>query len=732
MNLLKLSIILLNIYLCDGEQQHFIQEPEDITAIAGQKVVLPCKVEFKQGLLQWTKDGFGLGVNRDLPGYSTYTMVGKEENREWNLEISSVTIEDDANYQCQVGAFGEASPIRSTPARLKVMVPPGVPKIQQGDVTETVAGVETVLECSSSGGRPAGEIVWKDEDGKEILTNTITRTKKLEDRKSFDTISVLRLKPQIEDDQKKIFCTVSSDISPSPKSAMTVLRLKYKPRIKLSYKKEFLNEGDSFSATCNVDAYPNHLEFSWYFDGQLMESERLNTLTISKVTKNHLNSLVKCQAKNSVGISEAEGTINVKYAPTILTHPKNAKMREGTTAHLSCLADGNPVPRYVWTKGDSNEVISFSPDLSLVASAQTVGDYKCQAIVEGFPPVVSKFAKMSIVTKPTIVSDKNQVGKLGERIRLECRIVSAGNDDSISWDKNGIPISMEDKRYDIRVIDTENEYISELFIQSSEASDFSNYGCKATNEIGSDYTVIKMEEEKNEESLDILYIVIGIFAIVILLLLLTLAIVLFKRRNRSNMKLIEIANDQSKRREKIRDYEADKCIEEDDDEWQLGIDKGGMRGPDPDLIMPLKNSNNFPRNLIRDHQNEADDIPNYMLTPLEDESHMFSTSHKPFMIQRFEKQPLPSNTSFSSMNTSPFSSSLESANSAMDSPCSSVSKQIPNEHEKPFRIKNIHVSGRNQMYTKPSENAKANLKFTLGDDSDDQYVTLLPSVHPVV
>ena len=69
-----------------------------------------------------------------------------------------MTIEDDAIYQCQVGAFGEASPIRSAPARLKVMVPPGVPKILQGDVTETVAGVETVLECSSSGGRPAGEV----------------------------------------------------------------------------------------------------------------------------------------------------------------------------------------------------------------------------------------------------------------------------------------------------------------------------------------------------------------------------------------------------------------------------------------------------------------------------------------------------------------------------------------------------------------------------------------------
>ena len=137
---------------------------------------MPCKVEFKQGLLQWTKDGFGLGVNRDLPGYSTYSMVGQEENRknpdfiylsafcntyllgEWSLEISSVTIRDDAVYQCQVGGSGTASPIRSGPAQLKVMVPPGVPRIMQGEVMETVDGVETVLECSSSGGRPAGEV----------------------------------------------------------------------------------------------------------------------------------------------------------------------------------------------------------------------------------------------------------------------------------------------------------------------------------------------------------------------------------------------------------------------------------------------------------------------------------------------------------------------------------------------------------------------------------------------
>ena len=147
--------------------------------------------------------------------------------------------------------------------------------------------------------------------------------------------------------------------------------------------------------------------------------------------------------------------------------------------------------------------------------------------------------------------------------------------------------------------------------------------------------------------------------------------------------------------------------------------------------MPFKQSN-LSRNIIRDHQDETDNIPNYMLTPLEDESHVFNNSNKPFMIQRFEKQPLPSNASFSSINTSPFSSSLDSANSAMESPGTSITKQFTNEHERHFRIKNIHVSGRNQSYMKPAENAKANLKYTLGDDCDDQYVTLLPSNNPVV
>ena len=43
------------------------------------QVTLPCRVENKAGLLQWTRDGFGLGDTRGLVGYSRYTLVGTDD-----------------------------------------------------------------------------------------------------------------------------------------------------------------------------------------------------------------------------------------------------------------------------------------------------------------------------------------------------------------------------------------------------------------------------------------------------------------------------------------------------------------------------------------------------------------------------------------------------------------------------------------------------------------------------
>lgn len=182
--------------------QRFAMEPQDQTAIVGSRVTLPCRVIGKQGMLQWTKDDFGLGTHRNLSGFERYSMVGSDEEGDFSLDIYPVMLDDDAKYQCQVGPgpqgkygslfflfffssniclieensrlAGMVQPhciihiifinsigqpgIRSRFATLTILVPPEPPKIIQGDFLVTTEDREIELECISVGGKPAAEV----------------------------------------------------------------------------------------------------------------------------------------------------------------------------------------------------------------------------------------------------------------------------------------------------------------------------------------------------------------------------------------------------------------------------------------------------------------------------------------------------------------------------------------------------------------------------------------------
>lgn len=140
--------------------QRFAMEPQDQTAVVGARVTLPCRVINKQGVLQWTKDNFGLGTHRNLSGYERYSMIGSDEEGDYSLDVYPVMLDDDALYECQVspGPDGEKG-LRSTIAKLTVIVPPEPPKILQGDYLLVTEDRKIELECISVGGKPAAE-VW--------------------------------------------------------------------------------------------------------------------------------------------------------------------------------------------------------------------------------------------------------------------------------------------------------------------------------------------------------------------------------------------------------------------------------------------------------------------------------------------------------------------------------------------------------------------------------------------
>lgn len=150
--------MLILILILEIEQQKFDIEPYDKFVKVGEKLILPCRVVNKQGLLQWTRDGFGLGHERDLAGYPRYQMIGTNDEGDYSLYIRSATLEDDAVFQCQVGGMPSVKSIRSRTATINVLVPPNQPKIVQGNYLKTTAGSKIELTCQSDGGKPAAAV----------------------------------------------------------------------------------------------------------------------------------------------------------------------------------------------------------------------------------------------------------------------------------------------------------------------------------------------------------------------------------------------------------------------------------------------------------------------------------------------------------------------------------------------------------------------------------------------
>lgn len=95
-------VILLTTLPSIFAEQKFVVEPEDVEAVLGTHVTLPCRVTSKQGVLQWTKDDFGLGTHRNLSAFERYSMIGNDDDGDYSLKIESVNLEDDAKFQCQV------------------------------------------------------------------------------------------------------------------------------------------------------------------------------------------------------------------------------------------------------------------------------------------------------------------------------------------------------------------------------------------------------------------------------------------------------------------------------------------------------------------------------------------------------------------------------------------------------------------------------------------------------
>ena len=383
--------------------QYFITTPVNSTVNSGQHVRLPCSVGSIAGSCQWTRDGFALGTDRNLAGYSRYLMAGDREEV-CDLSIDPVLPIDEGVYVCQVsGGYGVA-PISSAPVTLTVNSEPGRPFIVQAmadRVMEVKEAEEVELQCESQGGRPPAEIQWWDGEGRRIVSDVTEHVMRMEDRKTFKTVSTLKFKPSAG---QKIKCSAHNDAFPKGKVSDSLeILFKGQPRVEV----KSLEDGDSVKIFCNTNNPFEDTKFKWFINDVEIFDETRNYLEIQQFSKSYDKSRVKCSVKDEVvRVVELlyKKTVQVPKAlpksfKDIMMNDDESASRKGKKLPKSvgkkkqtmftCIMEEDTAvePKYVWIDG---KLKNMSPDKTIEATDKN-GKYKCKVIPRG----MKKMNKMS-------------------------------------------------------------------------------------------------------------------------------------------------------------------------------------------------------------------------------------------------------------------------------------------------------------------------------------------------
>ncbi|XP_069185991.1 irregular chiasm C-roughest protein isoform X2 [Procambarus clarkii] len=492
--------------------QHFATQPTPQTAVVGSTVVFPCRVINKVGHLQWTKDGFGLGTERDLFGFSRYAMIGSDDEGDFSLRIQPVLLDDDGLYQCQVSASDGVPGIRSHGARLTVYVPPEPPIVTPARLTAT-AGVPATVLCQSSGGRPAPE--WVDESRREsIRAGWTTETQPLEDGKRVKVVSTLTFTPRRAHHNASLTCLISNQALSHPLTSTIEMSVLFSPEVHLKVRPQQVAEGGQATFFCSARANPSLLVYRWYRNDHLLPNDTTSILTLYKISRNLHQKSISCEVSNQVGSSKKTQVLQVLYGPLFRSLPHDVMAEAGTDVTLRCDVDSNPPSSITWHRHGSDKILGTGRELRLRVKPSTAGVYRCVASVRGFPEVEGGL-RVLVKGPPTIVSAGEQRGRMGGTVSLECSTVSIPSPIRVTWAYNGRDIDLSDPRYEL-VQDRQGEGLRNLLVIHDAAShDFGAYNCSVVNEYGVARKQIRLNEERERVPVVVVAGSVAVLALVV-------------------------------------------------------------------------------------------------------------------------------------------------------------------------------------------------------------------------
>ncbi|XP_072316579.1 kirre like nephrin family adhesion molecule 3, like isoform X1 [Eucyclogobius newberryi] len=470
---------------------YFSQQPQDQVVVAGQSVTLPCVIVGYRGMVQWTKDGLALGGERDLPGWTRYSLMGDPLSGEHSLLIDSAELVDDAVYECQATQAG----LRSHRAKLTVLVPPSDPVVEGGPVVRLKAHTPHNLTCKASGAKPAAEITWY-RDG-EVMESAIYSKTLMEDGKRESAVSMLPIVPEDSDSGRTYTCRVLNQAAPAGRQTSITINVQHPPAVTLSVQPQTVTEGAKVLFICSAAANPEITGYRWSKGGVPITEANGDSLEVT-VDYSYFTDPVSCEVSNSVGNTNVSTLVDVQFGPKLLSEPKPMTVDLGMDAAFTCAWTGNPPLTLAWTKQGSNVVLGNSNTLQLKAVTQEdAGVYTCKAIVPRIG-VAERDVTLTVNGPPIITADATQHAIKHSKGKLECRVGSSPPPDKIVWAFGDLTLSSGSSgRYSVHTVTSSVGVVSTLVLSETLAQDFQmRYNCTAWNRFGTGTALVTLKEQE--------------------------------------------------------------------------------------------------------------------------------------------------------------------------------------------------------------------------------------------
>nr|XP_047905195.1 kin of IRRE-like protein 1 [Anser cygnoides] len=469
-------------------QTRFVEEPEDQTVVAGQRIVLSCVVLNYSGIVQWTKDGLALGMGQGLKAWPRYRIVGTADSGQYNLEISDAELSDDAVYECQAT---EAA-LRSRRAKLTVLIPPEDPTIDGAPEILLRAGTPYNLTCRARSAKPAATIVWY-RDGLQ-QDGAVTTTEVLADGKRETTTSQLAINPTDLDIGRVFSCRSTNEAVPAGKETF----------VKLNVHRESATGTEGTEGT-----------MPWRGDA---------------ARGCHRGRARSFQGAGCCGVPGGSQHCGLE-SPRGCLGGWGPRLRPlgFTGAGLRRLQAGASWGR----RGEHRPPVAAAGRLSPAGSTATVGTQIHQG---WWVPASGRPIPVPVppAGPPIISSEVVQYAARGDRGKVECFIGSTPPPDRIAWAwKENVLEAGTLERYTVERTNTGSGVLSTLTINNVMEADFqTHYNCTAWNSFGPGTAIIQLEEKE--------VLPVGIIAgatigasILVISFLVALACFLYRRRKGS-------------------------------------------------------------------------------------------------------------------------------------------------------------------------------------------------------